>query len=239
MATVQTLDISTNAGTIAGVVHLPDRVPAPVIICCHGLLSSKDSSKFVAVAENFSRAGLAVVRFDFSGCGETSMEREASLIGSRLRDLSAVIDHVSGQPWATEEVGLLGSSLGGYIALLTMAAAKHRIKAAAVWAAPFSLTRVQEALQHSTLESYPMGFPLGEPPDLDGLPPVPNVLVVHGQQDELVPWKSAESIYRRLGEPKRLILLEKGDHRLLDPTCRAMAMRASLAWFEGAVSGEQ
>jgi len=54
------------------------------VICCHGLLSSKDSTKFAAIAEDLCLAGFAVVRFDFSGVGNASA-LEDSLIGSRLR----------------------------------------------------------------------------------------------------------------------------------------------------------
>lgn len=57
------------------------------------------------------------------------------------------------------------------------------------------------------------------------------MLIIHGQEDETVPWAEAVATYRQVGEPKRLLLMQTADHRLLDPHWREMAMRASLEWF--------
>ena len=67
--------------------------------------------------------------------------------------------------------------------------------------------------------------------NLSGLPAIRRVLVVHGQRDETRDWQEGLQLYRRLGEPKQLLLLEGGDHRLLDPAYRRLAIHASLDWF--------
>ena len=72
---------------------------------------------------------------------------------------------------------------------------------------------------------------LGSPVSLSGLPPISRALVVHGQRDETVSWQEGLQLYRRLGEPKHLLLLEDGDHRLLDPAYRKLAIHASLDWL--------
>ncbi len=228
------VSIPTPDGPIPAVVHLPERVPAPVVVCCHGLLSYKDSSKFVAIGEQFSRAGIGVVRFDFSGCGESRVVQRESLLFSRVRDLRFVLDYLQHQAWANGATGLLGSSLGGYLALLAAASSPHRIQAVVCWATPFDLSRIKLALSESEelKQIFPPGFPLGSPENLRGLPPIPRVLVIHGQEDETVAWPEAEAIYRQVGEPKRLLLMRTADHRLLDPHWRAMAMKLSLEWFQ-------
>jgi uncharacterized protein len=227
------VSIPTPDGPVPAVFHLPERTPAPVVVCCHGLLSYKDSSKFVAIGEQYSSAGMVVIRFDFSGCGESTTAQKESLLFSRKRDLHSVLDYVQHQPWANGTIGLLGSSLGGYLSLLAAASDQHRVQAVVCWATPFDLSRIKLALSESDemRQIFPPGFQLGSPENLSGLPPIPRVLVIHGQQDETVSWHDAVAIYRQVADPKRLCLMQTADHRLLDPHWREMAMRLSLEWF--------
>ncbi len=234
MSSQHAMTIASKSGPLAAVVHLPAHRPAPVVVCCHGLLSSKDSSKYVLVGEQCSRAGIAAVRFDFSGCGESPAVGGGSLLDSRRRDLEAVLQYIARQDWQNGIVGLLGSSLGGYLALLAAAAAGPiPVRAVACWATPFDLSRVRQALKGSSevAKMLPAGMELGAPVNLDDLPAVERVLVVHGQQDEIVPWREALAIYRQAGEPKRLLLMQRAEHRLLDPHCRQLALNATLSWF--------
>jgi uncharacterized protein len=228
------VSIPTPEGPIPAVVHLPEQTPAPVVVCCHGLLSYKNSSKFVAIGEQFSGAGMGMVRFDFPGCGESRVLQRQSLLFSRLRDLRFVLDYVQHQAWASGTIGLLGSSLGGYLALLAAGSNWHPVQAVVCWATPFDLSRIQLALSESEelKQIFPPGFPLGSPENLANLAPIPRVLVIHGQEDETVSWPEAVTIYRQVGEPKRLLLMKTADHRLLDPYWREMAMNVSLEWFQ-------
>ena len=235
MARVEAITIPTPAGCISGLLHLPDRLPAPVVVCCHGLLSSKDSSKFALAGAVFTGGGFAVVRFDFSGCGDSEARPAGDLLRSRIRDLDCALDYVKEQNWARPgQTVLFGSSLGGYVALLAAASGSHVIGAVVCWAAPFDLTRVEHALETSEElgRLFPEGFRLGAPRDLGSLPPVPHVLLIHGERDEIVPWKDALDLYERMGEPRRLILMRTADHRFLDPDWRGLAMRLSLEWFQ-------
>jgi len=229
----ETFLISTAAGGIPTAVHYPERLPAPVIVCCHGLFSAKDSSKFVSIGEEWSRQGFVVFRFDFPGCGESRVYPGPDLLSGRVRDLHAVLEHVSTQPWFDGRIGLLGSSLGGTIALLVAASGNHPVRALVCWATPFDLHRLKSAVEEWDVmkELYPAGFSLGSPVTLESLSPVPGVLVLHGRQDESVPWQDAGEIYLRAPEPKRLVLLETGDHRLLDPECRRLALKISRDWL--------
>lgn len=98
------LSIPSSDGPVPTVVHLPLQTPAPVVVCCHGLLSYKGSTKFVAIGEQFSQAGLAVVRFDFAGCGESRVVQRESLLASRLRTCARYSTMCGGNP------GLMGGS---------------------------------------------------------------------------------------------------------------------------------
>ena len=234
MVLTEAVDIHTPAGLLSAVIHLPERTPAPVVVCCHGLLSSKDSMKYVAVAEQFCVGGFAVVRFDFSGCGQSTASLAGSLLESRVRDLESVLGYVASRPWSKAgRTALFGSSLGGYLALLAAGSGKYDIGAVVCWATPFDLKKVELALERSEIRGrpFPGGFVLGSPRDLRSVPSVPRVLIVHGQKDEIVPWKEALSIYGQVGGSGRLLIMETADHRFTDPQCRRLAMKASLDWL--------
>ena len=173
------------------------------------------------------------MRFDFSGCGESQAELEKDLLSSRLRDLDAVLKYVTLQAWHIGIMGLMGSSLGGYLSLLTLASRRHSIEAVVCWATPFDLSRIETGMETSAeLKSFfPPAFGLGFPKNLGELPPVKGVLIIHGEQDELVHWKDAVRIYQRVNEPKKILLVKDAEHRFLQPSCRKLALRATIEWF--------
>jgi pimeloyl-ACP methyl ester carboxylesterase len=227
------IEIAIPDGSLAAAVHLPLRLPASVVVCCHGLLSSKDSAKFVRMGEEFSENGLAVVRFDFSGCGASRASLAESLLAGRMRDLRAVLDFVYNRPWSNGITGLLGSSFGGYLALLAASSDLERIKSVVCWAAPFDLEKITlpPGEPRALRKRFPPGFELGAPTSLEAMPPISGVLAIHGKLDETVPWQEALEIYHRARDPRRLLVMEKVEHRFLDPASRRLARRLSLEWF--------
>lgn len=233
MSQAESITINTAAGPLACLIHLPARVPAPTVVCCHGMLSSKDSQKFAFIGQELASVGAVALRFDFSGCGESLAELGTDLLSSRLRDLNAVLEYVKLQAWHNGITGLLGSSLGGYLSLLAMSSRRHSIQAAVCWATPFDCSKIEAGMENSEelKRFFPPGFGLGSPKDLGGLPPVKGALIIHGERDELVPWGDAVRIYARVDEPKRMLLVSSAEHRFLEPSCRALALKASIDWF--------
>ncbi len=229
----QPLSVNTPAGSLAGLLHLPERIPAPAVVCCHGMLSSKDSRKFAYIGEQLVQRGVAVLRFDFSGCGQSRIQPADSLLSSRLRDLHAVLEYVQRQMWSDGRMGLVGSSLGGYLSLLALAARRYALDAVVCWATPFDLSGIEAAMEASSQLGafFPAGFGLGAPVNLADLELIQGVLLIHGEQDETVPWTDALHIYQRAEEPKRLFLVREAEHRFLQPSCRMIALKASIDWL--------
>ncbi|HXH83132.1 MAG TPA: alpha/beta hydrolase, partial [Candidatus Tectomicrobia bacterium] len=102
---------------VTGVLHRPVGGPAPCVVACHGLGASKDGDKYLLLARALPAAGLALARFDFRGSGESGGRARDATVGSRLDDLAAVLDHLAGCAGLDGRFGLLGSSLGGFVAL--------------------------------------------------------------------------------------------------------------------------
>jgi dipeptidyl aminopeptidase/acylaminoacyl peptidase len=63
---------------------------------------------------------------------------------------------------------------------------------------------------------------------LDG---IKHVLVVHGQNDGVVPVAHAHRIYALAGDPKRLVIQEGGDHRMSDMGHQQTFLNDVLAWI--------
>jgi dipeptidyl aminopeptidase/acylaminoacyl peptidase len=226
--------VSFNSGgqRVAGILHLPEEKNPPCVIASHGLLSSKESEKYVAMGETLSQKGMAMLRFDFRGIGESEGKWEEDTVSRRIADLSSAIDFVGSYAGLRNRIGLLGSSLGGYVTLI-MASLEKKVRASVIWATPFHLDGLE--LKQNTEGVPPLGRAFFE--DLPRhrlvplLPEVANCMVIHGEADELVPVDQAWEIFHGLGSPKEIHVIEGADHRLTHPSHRQRAMDLSTEWF--------
>ena len=141
MTVVEKFRVAVAGGELALVLHAPDpSSPVPYVVACHGLSASKDSDKYLLLADALPAAGLALARFDFRGCGESSGVEEDTTIASRIEDVEAVLAALGDHPRLTPRLGLLGSSLGGFVAL--QVAARRPGLPVVTWNAPASLTEL-------------------------------------------------------------------------------------------------
>jgi alpha-beta hydrolase superfamily lysophospholipase len=228
--TVEPHRVPIASGSLALVLHLPERRPAPCVVACHGLDTSKDADTYRLLGDELPAAGLALARFDFRGCGESSGLVAETTIASRIEDVEAVLTFLAADPRLGRDVGLLGASLGGFVAL--QVAARCSGCPVVTWAAPSSLTE----LANDDLEE---GRGLGVPFALEyasgryALAPagVPRHLVIHGEDDEVVSVEHAASLHDIAVEPCDLVLVPGGDHRLTDPAHRKLAVNLSKDWL--------
>jgi fermentation-respiration switch protein FrsA (DUF1100 family) len=217
---------------IYGILHLPRNPSPPCVIASHGLFSSKESEKLVEIGELFSAQGIAVIRYDHQGCGESEGDLSATTTSSRIKDLEAVFELAANHPLLGDRLGLLGSSMGGFISIFK-ASEDFRVKALALWATPSHLGNMRDEEDEGTPA-------LGEAfyQDLEGydarqaIKKVENSLILHGEADELVPLSQAKELYSAARPPKHLKVFPGGDHRFTDPKNRWQAIRMSLEWFQ-------
>lgn len=178
--------------------------------------------------------GLACVRFDYSGHGESSGSFEDGTIGRWSEEAVAIIDR------ATEgRLMLVGSSMGGWIMLLAALARPARI-AGLVGVAPAPdftetliwnrLTQIErERLMNAGRLEMPSAY-AAEPTTVTGTlieegrrhlllsRPVAidtPVRLLHGMQDPDVPYRTSLELAECIaGEDVRVTLVKDGDHRL-------------------------
>lgn len=242
------MSIPVDGIALAAALHLPQRPQAagasrwPAVIAAHGLLSGKASEKYLRLADAATPHGIALCRFDFRGCSESGGALAESNLGDRLRDLQAVIAWVRRRPESDGRVALMGSSMGGFLSLWA-AAADPGIAAIATWAAPAAL--------HDLLARPPevRASGLGEPflaelrsgRMLEAPEGVRNVLVIHGDADEVVPVDHARRLWKGAADPKRIEVLAGADHSISDPAHRDRAVALTVHWVRDAfgMAGER
>ncbi|MCH9626664.1 MAG: alpha/beta hydrolase [Gammaproteobacteria bacterium] len=132
------ITIANEGIQLFGVVHRPLQVEnPPLVVVMHGFASSKHGSNrcYVALAEALTTVGIACLRFDFRGCGDS----EGSMNEASVEDL--ISDGVAVSKFALSidgvdatRVGIFGASLGGAIAVEVCDRLKGVVKALTLWA---------------------------------------------------------------------------------------------------------
>jgi alpha/beta superfamily hydrolase len=211
---------------IVGILHLPDSEEEkfPCVITCHGYYSTKDSKKYIEIAKSFCRDKFAVLRFDFRGCGESEGNIEETTLSGRVNDLKAALQLVRNHVQISKNIGLLGSSMGGCVAII-VAAEDPEILAIATWSTPSYLSSFfDKGILQRDIERY----------DIHEIVKriIAPILIIHGDADELVPLFHAKGLYESSNEPKVLKIINSGDHRLSNSQVRKRAIDLSLKWFK-------
>ena len=108
--------------------------PVPYILMAHGHGASRDEGGgFREVAEALAARGIASVRVDFPGCGESDESFRHNNLGNMLADLRAARDYADLQPEIDgSRAGLLGFSMGGRLTTL-LATEQHDFDAMVLW----------------------------------------------------------------------------------------------------------
>jgi len=126
----------SEGAVLRGLLFVPDRVPAPALIVCHGF--DKRGFRGYGIFERMARAacenGFLSLVFDFRGCGGSGGSFDYGW--GEQRDLEAAIDYLASRSEANSDaIHIVGHSLGGAVALY-VAQRNKRIKGIVLWATP-------------------------------------------------------------------------------------------------------
>jgi uncharacterized protein len=129
--------IVENGGQqIFGVLHRPTSVATPpIVVILHGFASSKHGSNrcYVTLSERLAMEGIASLRFDFRGSGDSEGVLSDITFDDLISDAVSVVDHlemIGGID--VSRIAFFGASLGGSLAILA-AARVQKIKTMALW----------------------------------------------------------------------------------------------------------
>ncbi len=222
----------TNQGkTLAGVLHTSDAgAPRAYAIFAHCFTCTKNLKAATNIADSLCAEGIAVLRFDFTGLGQSEGEFADTNFSSNVEDLYSAAEFLA-RDYRAPSI-LVGHSLGG-TACLSAAAEIDSVKAVATIGSPADAEHVLGLLQDDIETIEKNGEAVvnlgGRPFTLrrdfvqdvrsqsvrDGISKLRKaLLVMHSPLDELVPVAEAARIYASALHPKSFISLDDADHLL-------------------------
>ena len=209
----------------------------PTVVFIHGFMSDMEGGKALALEASCQARGQAFLRLDCSGHGKSEGKFTDGTISRWRDDVLALLDAVTDGPLV-----LVGSSMGGWLALLAAQAPPERVKGLVLLAAAPDFTdwgmyadfspEQKAALERDGQVAIPSEYGpdpyiytkaliddgannrlLTGPIRFDG-----PVRLLQGQQDPDVPWEIALKISEKLTTPNvRLHLVKDRNHRLSRP----------------------
>lgn len=229
------IDFYSEDIKLTGYIHLPSEKPESFVIGSHGLLSDGNSGKQIDLAQNLMKNNIGYLRFHHRGCAESDGDLQSTDLSTRRCDLKAAFQFLK-KNFNPLKTGLFGSSMGGATCIFS----SHEID-------PHALVLLASPVVGSSMEDSFSGSidilmkETGLPKEFfirninfnleDKIPELKNTLVIHGDNDEIVPFKNGETLFAKAGQSKKFIRLENGNHRVEDPEHQKIFIREATHWF--------
>lgn len=122
---------------IAAIVGRPQADgPVPAVVMLHGFASVKDEvgNMYQRLAAELGARGIASIRIDFRGWGESGGGMENSTVTGMVEDAAVAYEYLASQDFVdASQMGVLGFSLGGRIAIVTAAQNPDWYRSMALW----------------------------------------------------------------------------------------------------------
>ena len=228
---------------IRGEARLPEKARGAVVIC-HGFKGFAHFSFFPYLAEQLAESGFRAITFDFSGSGigedrQNFTNPEAfthNTYRQELEDLAEVVTEARVRDWIDGDYGLFGHSRGGGVAILHACSDSH-VSALVTWAAIASTNRwsaeavakwretgFMDIENSRTKQTIPVSTDLLHEVEQFGdtslnIPLAASRirspwLILHGAEDETVPFAEAERLSAVSGGNSKLRIVEGTNHSL-------------------------
>ena len=128
---------------MVGTLEVPDgALTPPVILLLHGFAGSRDELKipslkqgiFARAADAWAAKGLASLRIDFRGGGDSEGSFEDTTISGQVEDALAAVEYLQTQKSVdARRLALVGWSQGGAVAAIAAGRTQHHLAAVALW----------------------------------------------------------------------------------------------------------
>lgn len=235
---------------LAGKLELPlDKKPQQFALFAHCFTCGKDLKAERNIALALTQKGWGVLRFDFTGLGQSSGDFEDSNFTTNLNDIHAASAFLEVNYQAPKL--LIGHSLGG-AAVLMAGGEMESVRAIATIGAPSEPNHVTHLFQESLDEIEEKGkarvvlagreFFIKDQfvKDLEdnGVDKAikqlrgKSILILHSPQDDTVGISNARHLYNKLHHPKSFVSLDGADHLLSFASDSAYAGNVIGTWVE-------
>ncbi len=226
------IEFTNNEGiTLKARLELPaDRKPLSFALFAHCFTCNKNFSAIRNISRALTGEGFGVMRFDFTGLGESEGDFADTNFSSNIQDLQTAAAYLK-ENYAAPSL-LIGHSLGG-AAVMYAAAEMDSVSAVATIGAPADPKHVTRLITHGLEEINSKGYAevsIGGRPFtikkqfIDDLEAVDMstvlknlrkaVLIAHSPQDKIVGIDNAAGIFKAAKHPKSFVSLDGADHLL-------------------------
>ena len=220
--------------------HEGEKGSKNIVVLGHGVTGNKDRPFVVALGEGLAAADIPALRFSFSGNGTSEGKFTDSTISKEVDDLGAVLDHLN-----EYTVCYVGHSMGGAVGVLR-ASEDKRIQLLVSLA---GMVHTKAFAQREFGDVTPdEGFMWDEPDCplsqayMDDLTQINTVvdlspqitipwLLVHGDEDDVVPIEDSHDILAKANSQAQLITLEGANHVFSDEYTPVMVEKV-IAWIK-------
>lgn len=234
MKTIAVTFPNAAGALLSGRLEMPvDGKPHAFALFAHCFTCTKNLTAIRHIARSLSLMGIAVLRFDFTGLGQSEGEFGTSGLSADVSDLISAADFLSKEYEAP--VLAIGHSLGG-TAVLLAASSLPTVRAVATIGAPCDPTHVRHLLRSglgtiekegiATVDIGGRPFPIKKEflTDLASFDPEQHIgqlgkalLLLHSPQDTVVSVDNAAAVYQAARHPKSFVSLDGADHLLSEP----------------------
>lgn len=230
MAQHQKITFEGTSGKLAGSLEFPAGAPKAFALFAHCFTCSKDVFAAKRIASGLTRTGIAVLRFDFTGLGNSEGDFANTHFTSNVEDLIKAAEYLRENYQAPEL--LIGHSLGG-AAVLSAVGQVPEAKAVVTIGAPFDPGHVTHNFEDHIEEIKNKGvaevtlagrkFTIKKEflDDLDSQDQVSKIenlrkalLIFHAPEDDYVGIANAGNIFQAAKHPKSFVSLFGSDHLL-------------------------
>ena len=231
---------------LAGRLDLPDGPVLATALFAHCFTCSKDIPAARRIAGRLAAAGIAVLRFDFTGLGHSGGEFANTTFSSNVEDLRRAAEHLAGRGLAPSL--MIGHSLGG-AAVLRAAPDLGSVRAVVTIGAPFDPSHVThnfggalDEIDRDGAAEVSLGgraITIGRDfvadvsaaklgPAIAGMKKA--LLVMHAPRDSIVSLENATEIFLAAKHPKSFVTLDSADHLISRAEDAEYAAEVIAAW---------
>ena len=231
--TSERITIDGGKGKLAAIIQKPvlsQGQQCPMVMLCHGFSGRKDGPMFELIADSLMQHGIASIRFDFNGHGESDGNFVDMTVPNEVEDAMKVYEYVRDLRYVSE-VAIVGHSQGGVVAGMVAGQAEPESFSAVVLMAPAAVLRDDAILGSTMGATYD---PLDPPEYVQlygnlrlgreyirtafSLPIYETsakyqgpALIIHGTADRVVPYTYGER-YHQIWPKSELVVLDAFDH---------------------------
>jgi len=232
--------------SLTGLLEIPVDTVRSYALFAHCFTCSKDNLAAARIARALADLGIAVLRFDFTGLGNSKGDFSSTNFSSNLQDLMAAANYLE-QQYAAPTL-LIGHSLGGS-AVLAVAQDLPAVKAVVTIGAPATAAHIKHlfadsyhALTHQPSVQVELGgrsFNIQRQfiDDLEKYNSVAHIqslkkalLIFHSPLDKVVSIDEAARIFTAAKHPKSFVSLDHADHLLSNPEDSQYVAEVLSAW---------